>query len=371
MPQQKYKHTLQCSIHRLQLKVHYCKHTILFRIRTLNQNYCQSQSTTCHTYCNSLAYFEPTIHLQLKGEGLAIHYSKTSGMNTCSGLSHVTGLWCMLSPGGRQSWLDLWKWITLEDYGWPMIRQRGEREIPDDRCLNALISLINLTVSVCHLSGGLSVLRVWLCSVNAIWVINVVRISGYKIFRSYSDIGKSCAGRLKHDSISVSDESFHNTASRSIYKSFVSNQWLRAWFQQMMLHHIVMFPNHDFERFWNSKVWRCWEPPSLHGWIKAALCMLKRPDQVMPAQMVCITVLESWFHYSSVCSILRKKRVLLWNDWSYLSIRHSHWTKFTKSDWFVHVFFVHRCCCCNVLGSQSAYPSTETNIAELFFTCYF
>ncbi len=32
-----------------------------------------------------------------------------------------------------------------------------EREIPDDRCLNALISLINLTVSVCHLSGGLSV----------------------------------------------------------------------------------------------------------------------------------------------------------------------------------------------------------------------
>lgn len=32
-----------------------------------------------------------------------------------------------------------------------------EREIPDDRRLNALISLINLTVSVCHLSGGLSV----------------------------------------------------------------------------------------------------------------------------------------------------------------------------------------------------------------------
>lgn len=31
-----------------------------------------------------------------------------------------------------------------------------EREIPDDRCLNALISLINLTVQACHLSGGLS-----------------------------------------------------------------------------------------------------------------------------------------------------------------------------------------------------------------------
>ncbi len=43
-----------------------------------------------------------------------------------------------------------------------------------------------------------------------------------------------------------------------------------------------------------------------------------------------------------------------------------HKLALNKSDWFVHFFFFHRCCC-NVLGSQNVHPSTEAYISRTLF----
>ncbi len=51
-----------------------------------------------------------------------------------------------------------------------------------------------------------------------------------------------------------------------------------------------------------------------------------------------------------------------WNKCSYSSIRHSHWTRVNA----LSTLFIHRCCC-NVLGSQNAHPSTETYIGRTLF----
>ncbi len=51
---------------------------------------------------------------------------------------------------------------------------------------------------------------------------------------------------------------------------------------------------------------------------------------------------------------------------SYYSILHSHCTRANGLSTF---FFSHRCCC-NVLGSQNAHPSTETCISRTLFVLH-
>ncbi len=55
-----------------------------------------------------------------------------------------------------------------------------------------------------------------------------------------------------------------------------------------------------------------------------------------------------------------------WSKCSYSSIWHSHWTRVNGLS---TCFFFHRCCC-NVLGSQNAHPSTEAYISQTLVFFY-